>query len=395
MDEARSLLLVDDEEGIRRVLALTLADMGWRVRAAASGEEALALFRQEPADIVVTDVKMPGMDGLALLQAVKALDPECEVVLITGHGDMDLAIQGIKLDAADFIAKPLRDDALSIALSRAWERRAMRRALRLHAENLERLVEEKTRELLASERLAAVGQTVAGLSHAVKNMASGLEGSLFLLRQGLEADRKAWRDQGWEMLEANVRTLKSLSLDMLRIARPEALRPAPTDPALPARQVAELLAPRFQEQGVDLVLRAAPGMAPAMLDAEALHRCLLNLVGNALDACLAAGYGPAGTDGSSGGRLVGRPGGRVELSVEREPDGAVRYDVSDNGCGIADEDRERLFTAFFSTKGDGGSGLGLVASKKTVEAHGGTLVVESLAGAGSCFRIIIPEKTHH
>jgi FixJ family two-component response regulator len=247
MDETRSLLLVDDEEGIRRVLALTLADMGWKVRAAASGEEALALFRQEPAAIVVTDVKMPGMDGLALLQAVKALDPECEVVLITGHGDMDLAIQGIKLDAADFIAKPLRDDALSIALSRAWERRAMRRALRLHAENLERLVEEKTRELLASERLAAVGQTVAGLSHAVKNMASGLEGSLFMLRQGLEADRKAWRDQGWEMLEANVRTLKGLSLDMLRIAKPEALRPAPTDPALPARQVAELLAPRFHK----------------------------------------------------------------------------------------------------------------------------------------------------
>lgn len=387
MDETRSLLLVDDEEGIRRVLALTLADLGWEVRAAASGEEALALFRQKRAPVVVTDIKMPGMDGLALLQAVKALDPECEVVLITGHGDMDLAIQGIKLDAADFVAKPLRDDALSIALSRAWERRAMRRALRLHAENLERLVEEKTRELLAAERLAAMGQTVAGLSHAVKNMANGLEGSLFFLRQSMETDRKAWRDQGWEMLEANVRRLKALSLDMLRFARPEELHPRPTDPALPARQVAALLAPRFHEQGVELVLRVAPEMPPALLDAQALHRCLLNLVGNALDACLAAGYGPQANGG--------RTGGRVELSVERDPAGAVRYDVTDNGCGIAEQDRDRLFTTFFSTKGDGGSGLGLVASKKTVEAHGGTLSVGPATGEGSCFHIIIPEKSQH
>ncbi len=400
MPEARSLLLVDDEDGIRRMLALTLADVGWEVRTARSAEEALALYRERPAPVVITDIKMPGMDGLELLKALKVQDPECEVVLITGHGDMDLAIQGIKLDAADFVTKPIRDDALAIALSRALERRAMRQAIRQHTQHLEQLVAQKTRELLAAERLAAVGQTVAGLSHAIKNMASGLEGSLFLLRQGLDADRKAYLEQGWEMLEANVRKLKTLSLDMLRFAKPEELAPAPVDPALPARQVVALLAPKAAAEGLELTLDVQPGLPLAQLDAEALHRCLLNLVGNALDACAGAGYGTA------------KPGGRVAVRVEAQtpepgmaPDGAaggtaggaaggwcVRYRVADNGCGIPDSARGQLFTAFFSTKGAEGSGLGLMTTKKTVEAHGGSIALRDAQGTGTVFEIIIPAK---
>jgi len=383
MAEARSLLLVDDEDGIRRVLALTLADAGFSVRAAQNAEEALALFRAEPAPVVITDIKMPGMDGLGLLQALKALDPECEVILITGHGDMDLAIQGIKLDAADFVTKPIRDDALFIALARARERRSMRQAIREHTEHLERLVAQKTRELLAAERLAAVGQTVAGLSHAIKNMASGLEGSLFLLRQGLDADRKDYREQGWEMLEANVRKLQALSLDMLRFAKPEELTPAPTDPTLPARQVVALLAPRAQAAGVTLRLEAPEQADLADLDAEALHRCLLNLVGNALDACQAAGFGPE----ESGGR----PGGEVHVRVEVLADG-VRYSVADNGIGVDEAARQNLFTAFFSTKGAGGSGLGLMTTKKTVEAHGGSISLSPRKEGGSEFILFIPSK---
>ncbi|GAB6126743.1 sensor histidine kinase [Humidesulfovibrio idahonensis] len=378
MSETPSLLLVDDEDGIRRVLGLTLADRGYRVRTAANAEEALALFRQEPAPVVLTDIKMPGMDGLGLLGALKALDPDCEVILITGHGDIDLAIQGIKLDATDFVTKPIRDDALDIALARARERRAMRRAIREHTEHLELLVEQKTRELLAAERLAAVGQTVASLSHSIKNMASGLEGSLFLLRQGLAGDREAYLEQGFEMLEANVQKLKSLSLDMLRFAKPEELKPAPADPAEPARQVVELLAPQARAAGVELRLEAPADPATALLDVEALHRCLMNLVGNAIDACAAAGYGPD------------KPGGRVRVLVEALPGGGVSYSVQDNGPGIAAALRPKLFTAFFSTKGEGGSGLGLMTTKKTVEAHGGSIHATSDENAGSTFIIILP-----
>jgi signal transduction histidine kinase len=369
---------VDDEDGIRVVLSITLADAGWRVRTAKNAEEALDCFRAEPAPIVVTDIKMPGMDGIGLLREIKKLDPECEVVLITGHGDMDLAIQGLKLDATDFVTKPIRDDALEIALGRARERRAMRRALREHTERLEELVAQKSRELVAAERLAAVGQTVAGLSHAVKNMASGLEGSLFLLRQGLESDQREHLAQGWEMLEANVRKLKDLSLDMLRFAKPETLAIAPADPALPARQVVDLLCPRARAEGLELSLQAPEAAPAANIDTDALHRCLLNLVGNALDACREAGFGPE------------NPGGRVLVAVSPLPGGGVQYRVEDNGCGIAEANRPQLFRAFFSTKGSGGSGLGLMGTKKTVEAHGGGISVADSEGGGTVFTIIIP-----
>lgn len=379
--EPRSVLLVDDEDGIRRVLAITLADKGYEVRQAKNAEEALAGMRQRPAPVVLTDIKMPGMDGLGLLKAIKNMAPDTEVVLVTGHGDLDLAIQGIKLDATDFITKPISDDALDIALARAWERRGMRRAIREHTEGLERLVEVKTRELVAAERLAAVGQAVAELSHAVKNMASGLEGSLFLLRQGQEKDQREYLQQGWEMLESNVRRLKELSLDMLRFARAEELHPAPVDPVLPARQVAELLSAKAAAAGVAIALDAPASLPPALLDAAALHRCLLDLAGNALDACAAAGFGPPPS---------GRPGGRVTLRVEALPGGGTAYSVADNGCGIPEADLPRLFTPFRSTKGEHGSGLGLMTTKKTVEAHGGSIHVTSKYQSGTECIILIP-----
>jgi signal transduction histidine kinase len=119
-------------------------------------------------------------------------------------------------------------------------------------------------------------------------------------------------------------------------------------------------------------------MALVKLDTEALHRCLMNLVGNALDACQAAGFGPE------------FPGGRVQIAVAPQPGGGVRYSVSDNGCGLDDEAKSRLFTAFFSTKGEGGSGLGLMTTKKIVEEHGGSIGVTSENSSGTTFNIIIP-----
>jgi signal transduction histidine kinase len=377
------ILLVDDEDGIRKVLGLSLADRGYEVHSAENAETALALFREMHPPIVLTDIKMPGMDGLELLRTIKAEvretgSQDVEVILITGHGDIDLAIQGIKLDATDFVTKPISDDALDIALGRASERLSMRRAIREHTRELERLVEQKTRELLAAERLAAVGQTVAGLSHAIKNLASGLEGSIFLFGKGLELDRRAYLEQGWEMLQANVEKIKNLSLEMLRYAKPEALKPEPCDPALPAGQVVELLQLRAKAAGVELSLSLAPGLGPVRLDAEAMHRALMNLVGNALDACQAAGFSPDA------------PGGRVRLEVSPLAGGGVRYSVSDNGCGLDEEARSRLFTAFFSTKGEGGSGLGLMTTKKIVEEHGGSIAVTGEMNAGTTFSIVIP-----
>jgi signal transduction histidine kinase/FixJ family two-component response regulator len=169
------ILLVDDEEGIRKVLGISLMDIGYQVLTAENGKQALDVFRQHQPSIVLTDIKMPLMDGIDLLQQIKLESPDTEVIMLTGHGDMDLAIRCLKLEATDFITKPINDDVLEIALKRAHDRINMRSQLRAYTENLENLVREQTSQLIKTERLAAVGQAVEGLSSALRGIAGDLD----------------------------------------------------------------------------------------------------------------------------------------------------------------------------------------------------------------------------
>jgi len=174
----KKVLIVDDEEGIRKVLGISLADSGYSVITAKNGEEALDIFRKTIPTIVLSDIKMPGMDGIELLQSIKKENPDTEVIMITGHGDMDLAIKSLKYEATDFVTKPINDDILDIALKRANERISMRQQLREYTENLEELVKEQSARLVELERQAAVGQAVEGLSAAIKNIAGDLESGI-------------------------------------------------------------------------------------------------------------------------------------------------------------------------------------------------------------------------
>ncbi|WP_285907450.1 response regulator [Pseudodesulfovibrio pelocollis] len=171
------VLLVDDEEDIRELLGMLLDDLGFAVRTAANGAEALDAFRLDRPDIVLTDIKMPGMDGIELLGAIKALDQDVEVIMISGHGDMGLAIESLKLSAADFITKPIDDDLLSIALDKVVERLTLRRQVREHTEELERLVAEKSARVVELERQSAARQIMGGLSSAMSVVAGDLDDS--------------------------------------------------------------------------------------------------------------------------------------------------------------------------------------------------------------------------
>lgn len=174
----KKILLVDDEEGIRKVLGIALADVGYEVLMACDGKEAIEIFNKNNPSIVITDIKMPVMDGIELLKTIKRNNSDTEVIMLTGHGDMDLAIECLKLEATDFITKPINDDVLDIALKRARERITMRRQLHEYTENLERLVEEKSAQLVAAERRAAVGQALEGLAAAMQNIASDLDSGM-------------------------------------------------------------------------------------------------------------------------------------------------------------------------------------------------------------------------
>jgi signal transduction histidine kinase len=373
------ILLVDDEEGIRRVLGIALADMGYQILTAENGEEALALFARHQPAIVLTDIKMPGMDGLQLLKTIKRENPTTEVIMITGHGDLELAIESLKFDATDFITKPINDDVLKIALKRARERIAMRRQLAAYTENLETLVEEKTRSLVEAERMAAIGRTVAGLSHSIKNIAGGLKGGAFVLEKGLELEDKAYLHQGWQMLRGNIEKITQLSLDLLNYAKTASVSRRLCDPNEPAADVVSLLDPRARQLGIALQLELSGDLTPFYFDSEAIHRALLNLVVNAVDA-FDSTVKPAG-------------GKRIVVASKCRSGGGVEYQVTDNGCGMADDTLSRIFQEFYTTKGTRGTGIGLMMTRNIVEKHGGEITARSRPGQGAVFKVSLPGRT--
>jgi len=375
----KTVLFVDDEKDICDVLSISLSDLGYKVYTAENGQEALRIIQEINPPIVLTDIRMPVMDGIELLRRIKLQNPETEVVMVTGHGDMDLAIKSLKHEATDFIVKPIKDEALEVALNRALERISLRRQLREYTENLEELVQEKSAKLVQAERLAAVGETIAGLSHAIKNIAGGLEGGTFVLEKGIELDNKDYISQGWEAVRFSFEKIKDLSVDLLNYAKFTDLNFIFSDPNEPAREVAELMKPRAEKLGINLKMDLSSDLKTIRLDPDAIHHCLLNLVTNSIDAVL-------GENSSNTPKEV--------LLETTKPEGwGVEYKVTDNGCGMPDEVREKLFTSFFSTKGATGTGLGLMITKKVVDAHEGVIQSETEEGVGSVFTIRLPERT--
>lgn len=280
------ILLVDDEEGIRKILGISLADSGYDVLTASSGEEALRVFKTERPPIVLTDIKMPGMDGIELLRRIKEEQPDAEVIMITGHGDLELAIKSLQFEAADFITKPINDDALEIALKRARERIWMKTRLREYTEELEHLVYEKTRKLLEAERLAAIGQTVATLAHAIKNIIGGLNGGIFVVEKGMELGREEYLSQGWEMVKGNVEKIKNLALDLLSYAKEREPNFDWVNPNKIATDLHGLMLQRSSECQINLILDLDESLPEIRQDQDAIHCCLLNLICNAFDACM-------------------------------------------------------------------------------------------------------------
>ncbi len=377
MHKSTSILLVDDERGIRTVLGIFLADLGYEVHTAENAEQAVSLYRSLRPPLVLTDIRMPGKDGIHLLREIKAENPEAEVIMITGHGDMDLAIQSLQLDAADFVTKPIRNEVLEIALKRAEERITLRRKLREYTENLERMVAEKTQKLVAAERMSAIGQTVAGLSHTIKNIAGGLKGGAFVLEKGLSMDNKTYLSQGWDMVKRNVEKITNLSMALLNYSKSAEVSFSRCDPNEPAREALRLLAGRAGTCGITLSADLDEGLHPFYLDCEGIQICLLNLLENALDACISE---------------EGRSDATVHLK-SFFPDGwGVEYQISDNGCGMDEETRNRIFQNFFTTKGSRGTGMGLMISKKIVDMHGGQIEISSLKSRGTTVIVRLPAR---
>lgn len=499
------ILVIEDEESIRTLLRIALTHKGFEVFTASDGEEGIEIFEQEKPPIVLTDIKMPGIDGLEVLKRIKRIDPDTRVIVITGHGDMESAIEALKLEASDFINKPIKDEVLMVALKHAQEILWMQEKLREYTNNLELMVKQATeelekahdfqknliqssidaiiatdkdgtiivfnqgaenllkyradkaigrmnidetappgileaikkefispahggknrlvnyesfvvsrtgeqipvrisgtiisqedeaiglvfffqdlreikqlqKELIENERLSAMGQTVAGMAHYIKNILNGLEGGIYMVNTGFKKDKQVLLSKGWGMVQNNVAKISDLVMNMLTYSKerePELESCSPNDIA---QEVYDLMEERAKKLNVKLVKDFDLSIDTCFLDPDGLYRSLLNLVTNAIDGC---------TSDSN------KKKDWAVVIKTREKGNAIRFDVVDNGMGMTKEVQGKVFERFFTTKGSKGSGFGLLVSRKMIEEHGGTLTFKSKPGKGTTFTIHLPYR---
>jgi signal transduction histidine kinase len=365
------ILLVDDEQDIRDVLQLALTDAGHDVLLAENGRQALDLFLEKQPPIVITDIKMPVMDGIQLLRRIKQEAPDTEVVMITGHGDMDLAIRSLKFEATDFITKPIHVDALEIALKRVGEKILMRRKLQEYTTNLERLLKEKS-EL--QDHLSSLGLMIGSISHGIKGLLTGLDGGMYLLESGLTKKDDAKIAEGWETLKVMVESIRKMVLDILFYAKKRDLQWELVDVTHFAQEASRMMSAKLEKLPMDLTCDIEATIGACKIDPGYVHAALMNIFENAIDACR---------------RRDDCPQHELRFRVWAQGD-KIKFSVSDTGIGMDEETLSKLFTVFFSSKGRKGTGLGLFIANKIVEQHGGRIDVSSKPGQGSCFTITIP-----
>lgn len=215
------------------------------------------------------------------------------------------------------------------------------------------------------ERLRAIGETVATLSHSVKNILQGLRSGADAVELGLGRGDLDVARQGWPIVARNLDRISWLVMNMLAFAKERPLEIAPTDLGAVVRDVCDLMQATAARKRVKLTTHIADGLPPAPVDANAVHQILLNLLANAIEAA------PDRT-------------GQVEVrAVHDAVAGTLCVRVQDNGPGVPAEQREWLFRPFASTKGQRGTGLGLVVALKLAEQHQGTVRYTDAAGAGS------------
>ena len=224
-----------------------------------------------------------------------------------------------------------------------------------------------------AERLAAIGETIAILSHHIKNILQGVKGGSFLVEQGLQDhDEEAIAD-GWDVVQRNQDRIYHLVTDMLTFSKDRQPKLESGNLNDVVRDVHELLTAQATKSGTELRLRLDEEMPPSAYEAEAIHRAVLNIAGNALDA------------------VSGQENAVVEIRTGASDGGSdIWIEVADNGPGIPKEQHEELFNLFRSTKGNSGTGIGLAVSQKILREHGGDIMIESELGKGCRFRMIWP-----
>ena len=243
-----------------------------------------------------------------------------------------------------------------------------------------RTFKQLEREKQASDRLAVVGQTVAGLAHGIKNILTGLEGGVFVVDTALEDNDTQLLHRGWHMIQNNITRIALLVKDLLSYSKERAPEYELTDPNLLVEDVCALFDIKAQQKSIVIERDLDPKaglVAETYMDQRGIHTCLSNLVANAMDACELDSEGKEH---------------RITVRTRQDEDGSLAFQVSDNGGGMSEETKRKIFASFYSTKGSRGTGLGLMVTSKIVMEHAGEISFESEEGVGSTFTIVLPSR---
>ncbi len=228
--------------------------------------------------------------------------------------------------------------------------------------------------MVQSERLAAIGQTIATLSHHIKNILQGIRGGSYLVEMGLDNEDPAVLRKGWDIVARNQNKISSLVMDMLSFSKEREPDPLPSDLVALVSDIVETVQQRAAESKTAIHWEPPTAAIPRLLfDPEAMSRAVLNVVSNALDA------------------VENRPDAAIGIRLDcQEQEKMVRITITDNGEGISADSLQDIFTLFVSTKGARGTGLGLTVSRKILREHGGDIQVTSQLGEGSEFVLTFP-----
>ncbi|MDW8107366.1 MAG: ATP-binding protein [Armatimonadota bacterium] len=381
---AERILIVDDEEDLRYVYVRQLRGDGYLIDTAADGEEAVEKIRANDYAVILTDMRMPRKDGLAVIAAAREHLPEAEVIVLTGHGSLENALQAFKAgNIFEYLLKPLDDiSVLNTVVARAIERRNLRRHNRELFERLQQAYEElrqKSEALIQQEKMSAIGTLAAGVAHELNNPLTAVVGFAQVIAEKLRSSRPAnWGDaeyervlQGLDNLVQGAHRARDIVASLLRFARaskPEARAWVNLNEVL--RDAFVFTEHLFLRHGIVLEKRLAPELPLVWANASRLQHVFTNLLINAQQAT------------PSGGTV------RVITEGNEEPKGVWAH-VEDTGHGIAPEELDKIFEPFYTRK-EQGTGLGLSIAKQIVEEHGGEIRVLSELGKGTRFSIFLP-----
>jgi len=355
-------LVIDDEESMRDSCRQVLERDGWEVMSVPDGAAGLKVFHEDNPDLVLIDLKIPGVDGMKVLSSIAQEDPAAATVVITGYATVESAVEAMKLGAYDFLPKPFTPAELRVAAWRNYEKRGLLiRNRKLQAEN-ERMKENFV--MLVSHEMRA---PLVAVDQYIEVLLGGLTGEVNAKQREILASMQSRT----EWLLALVKGWLSISRLQGKTLR-EKMEPLDIQSLL--NETVGLVAPQANEQQVEVLVSVPEAVGPLEGDKDALLHVFLNLVNNAVK--------------------YNKLHGKVNVCA-RVRDGEMIVDVRDTGRGIPEACLPFMFDMFYRVRTqDGpktaGAGLGLSIVKKIVDAHGGHVAVSSTLGEGSTFTVHLP-----